>query len=301
MITQDKPQNIEKSESHHFMISIYCISQNLNHQSTILLSHIFFKSPLSGFLDAPGHNAPPGETMKHWNYLRRQTAFRVRSFTEEFADSKTVKRLMLLQEDLKLNMFSIHIYIYQLWVLAASFVPSPSITRIEILYLIHYYSEIFLWYSEILRYWRYSYSQNHGKLTHERPLKMYGFSFQKKQVLCSSIFHFQDSWKKASKKLQNSCTLPETNIPKGSKRKGSSPNFQPSILRCKLAVSFREGNPYVLLQNLQSLLVNWKAMGHLSPKAPDVARGAVGWYILIIQNAGDPYHCWNWQEMAPWK
>ena len=65
MITQDKPQNIEKSESHHFMISIYCISQNLNHQSTILLSHIFFKSPLSGFLDAPGHNAPPGETMKH--------------------------------------------------------------------------------------------------------------------------------------------------------------------------------------------------------------------------------------------
>ena len=112
MITQDKPQNIEKSESHHFMISIYCISQNLNHQSTILLSHIFFKSPLSGFLDAPGHNAPPGETMKHWNYLRRQTAFRVRSFTEEFADSKTVKRLMLLQEDLKLNMFSIHIYIY---------------------------------------------------------------------------------------------------------------------------------------------------------------------------------------------
>ena len=47
-----------------------------NHQSAMLKPflnhHSGFHENVLNANDAPGHNGPPGETMKHWNYLRQQ-------------------------------------------------------------------------------------------------------------------------------------------------------------------------------------------------------------------------------------
>ena len=153
------------------MISIYCISQSLNHQLTILLSHIFFKSPLFGFLIKKcvfnqmqiilTHLGTMLLRVKPWSIeitsadnrvsgnFRKPRFGVVRSFTEGFATAKC-ENIDVVAGRLKVE-YVFYIYI-NCGFLAVSFVPWPSITRIEILYLLHYYSKIFLWYSKILRY-----------------------------------------------------------------------------------------------------------------------------------------------------